>query len=175
MLYKKTRVSVIFFSLMATMSLASCSLFPDPPMYVPPPNDGSVAKVRLLGNPLTYSISQKKSNGESSGGYVQKHRRFLNIIPDRTKSIGMPKLPQGDYSDTYTEVTVTSGIKTTISHRISNPDGGGCSVSLDFTPNEKGLYEFKYNYSDKSGYCVLYGNEIKYDSINETYIEEKIK
>ena len=60
MLYKKTRVSVIFFSLMATMSLASCSLFPDPPMYVPPPNDGKVAKVRLLGNPLTYSISQKK-------------------------------------------------------------------------------------------------------------------
>lgn len=153
-------------------SLAGCSKqFPKPVTYVQPDSEVNIAKVRLMGAPMTYSIFQKNKNNEFVGGDVLQHNRWINVTFGSTKDMGFPKIKNKDYSGTYYETLVLPEIETRIKHSLY----GGCRVNLEFTPKKQGLYEVHYNYNDLSGYCVLYIKEIVFDSVNSVYVEENVK
>lgn len=161
----------IFF-LAASLLLTGCSsLFSKPPLYVPPTNSADVAKIRLMGAPMSYAIYQKDSNGKQTGGWVQEHSPYFNILLGNTKDLGFPKLKNKDYSDTFFETTLLPDSETTIHHALH----GGCSININFTPKKNSLYEVHYSYADKSGYCVIYVKQIKYDADMGIYYEAKVE
>lgn len=152
--------------------LTGCSKqFPHPVTYIQPDNDVNIAKVRLMGAPMSYSIFQKNKNDTFVGGDVLQHNRWVNVTFGSTKDMGFQKIKNRDYSGKYYETLILPEIKTRIQHSLY----GGCKVSLEFTPKKQGLYEVHYNYNDLSGYCVLYIKEIVFDSVNSIYVEENVK
>lgn len=159
-------------ALSVSLLLAGCSTyFPKPTMYVPPANTPDVAKIRLMGAPMSYALYQTDSNGKETGGWVQEHSAYVNILLGNTKDLGFPKLKNKDYSDTFFETTLLPDRLTTIHHSLN----GGCSVNLKITPKKKALYEVRYSYADKTGYCVIYAKEIKYDADMGIYYEENVQ
>ncbi|MDI7637482.1 hypothetical protein QLZ15_21420, partial [Cronobacter sakazakii] len=59
--------------LSTTLLLAGCSnLFPKPALYVPPANTSDVARIRLMGAPMSYALYQTDSEGKTTGGWVQE-------------------------------------------------------------------------------------------------------
>lgn len=152
--------------------LAGCSTyFPKPALYIPPASSPDVAKIRLMGAPMSYALYQKDSNGKETGGWVQEHSAYVNILLGNTHNLGFPKLKHKDYSDTYFETTLLPDRLTTIHHSLH----GGCTVNLEITPKKNALYEIHYSYGDKTGYCVIYAKEIKYDSDMGIYYEDDVK
>lgn len=160
----------LFSSLLLVLTGCS-SLFSKPALYVPPANTADVAKVRLMGAPMSYALYQKDSAGKETGGWVQEHSPYFNILLGNTKDLGFPKLKNKDYSDTFFETTLVPEQLTTVHHSLH----GGCSINIHFTPEKKGLYEVHYSYADKSGYCVIYIKQIKYDADLGLYYEANIK
>ncbi|MBS0053903.1 hypothetical protein KEM40_00395 [Yersinia sp. Marseille-Q3913] len=120
---------------------------------------------------MSFGLYQKDSNGKFVGGWVQEHSRYVNISLGSTKDIGLPKVTGKEYKDDYFETLLVPEKLTRIHHSLYQ----GCSVNLSFTPEKKGIYEARISYSDKSGYCVLYIKEIKYDQVNSLYVEQEIK
>lgn len=158
--------------LSATLLLAGCStLFPKPALYASPANTLEVAKIRLMGAPMSYALYQKDSNGKETGGWIQEHSAYVNILLGNTRDLGFPKLKNKDYSDTFFETMLLPDRQTTIHHSLY----GGCSVDLNIIPKKKALYEIHYSYGDKTGYCVLYAKEIKYDSNMGIYYKDDVK
>lgn len=159
-------------TLCLTLFLAGCStFFPKPTLYVPPANTPDVAKIRLMGAPMSYALYQKDSDGKESGGWVQEHSAYFNILLGSTHDLGFPKLKNKDYSDTFFETTLVPDRLTTIHHSLH----GGCSIDIEIMPKKKALYEIHYSYADKSGYCVIYAKEIKYDADMGIYYETNAK
>ncbi|WP_237680794.1 hypothetical protein [[Erwinia] mediterraneensis] len=158
-------------TLFVSLLLAGCSTyFPEPALYVPPANSPDVAKIRLMGAPMSYALYQKDSDGKKTGGWVQEHSAYVNIFFGNTHDLGFPKLKNKDYSGKFFETTLLPDRLTTIHHSLY----GGCSVNLEITPKKKALYEIHYSYADKSGYCVIYAKEIKYDSDMDIYYEGNV-
>ncbi|EOE5647558.1 hypothetical protein ACSSQ8_002677 [Cronobacter sakazakii] len=158
--------------LSTTLLLAGCSnLFPKPALYVPPANTPDVARIRLMGAPMSYALYQTDSEGKTTGGWVQEHSAYINILLGNTRDLGFPKLKNKDYSDTYFETYLLPDRETTIHHSLY----GGCSVVLNITPKKKALYEIRYSYGDKTGYCVIYAKEIKYDADMGIYYEDDVE
>lgn len=152
--------------------LSGCTtLFSKPPLYVPPTNSSDVAKIRLMGAPMSYALYQTDSKGEKTGGWVQEHSAYFNILMGSTRDLGFPKLKNKDYSDTFFETTLRPDLPTTIHHALH----GGCSVDLNITPKKNALYEVHYSYGDKTGYCVIYAKEIKYDADMGIYYEANVQ
>ncbi|WP_241640439.1 hypothetical protein [Rosenbergiella epipactidis] len=88
--------------LFSIILLSGCSiLFPVPTKYEPPISIEDVAKIRLMGNPLYYSIRQKNDSGTLVGGFVVEHNRYLNIGFGRTVDMGFPKIQGKDYTGKY--------------------------------------------------------------------------
>lgn len=159
-------------TLCVSLLLAGCSTyFPKPALYVPPANSTDVAKIRLMGAPMSYALYQKDSDGKETGGWVQQHSAYVNILLGNTHDLGFPKLKNKDYSDTFFETTLLPDRLTTIHHSLH----GGCSVNLKITPKKNALYEIHYSYADKTGYCVIYAKEIKYDADMGIYYEANVK
>ncbi|HHX3465862.1 TPA: hypothetical protein ACU9NN_001070 [Enterobacter asburiae] len=153
----------------AIVSLSGCStFFPEPKMYMPPPNSEDVAKIRLIGPPMSYGIYQYDKTGKEIGGWVLKHNRYLNPFLGSTKDIGLPKVTGKKYDKDYFETLIVPDEKTTVQHALYQ----GCNVSLTFTPEKKKIYEGHISYSDKTGYCVLYMKEVALDTVNGIYIEK---
>ncbi len=164
----KNKVATVCISLL----LAGCSTyFPKPKLYVPPANTPDVAKIRLMGAPMSYALYQKESDGKETGGWVQEHSAYVNILLGSTHDLGFPKLKHKDYSDTFFETTILPDRLTTIHHSLH----GGCSVDLHIMPKKKALYEIHYSYGDKTGYCVIYAKEIKYDADMGIYYEDNVQ
>ncbi|MDI6442608.1 hypothetical protein [Cronobacter dublinensis] len=158
--------------LSATLLLAGCSaIFPKPALYVTPHNTPDVAKIRLMGAPMSYALYQKDSAGKETGGWVQEHSAYVNILLGNTQDLGFPKLKHKDYSDTFFETTLLPDRETTIHHSLYD----GCTVDLTITPKKNALYEIHYSYGDKTGYCVIYAKEIKYDPDMGIYYEDNVK
>ncbi|MEQ4532622.1 MAG: hypothetical protein ABN478_15140 [Mixta sp.] len=158
--------------LTATLLLTGCSaLFPKPTLYVPPENTPDVAKIRLMGAPMSYALYQKDSDGKKIGGWVQEHSAYVNILLGNTRDLGFPKLKNKDYSGTFFETMLLPDRQTTIHHALN----GGCTVDLNIIPKKKSLYEIHYSYGDKAGYCVIYAKEIKYDADMDIYYEDNVK
>lgn len=154
------------------LNMSGCSnFFPEPKMYVPPVNSVDVAKIRLIGPPMSYAIYQKDSNGKETGGWVEKHNRYLNPFLGSTKDIGLPKVTGKIYKDDYFETYITPDVGTSIYHSLYQ----GCHVSLDFIPGKTKMYEARISYGDKTGYCVLYLKEVALDKINGVYVEKDIE
>ncbi|XWJ89621.1 hypothetical protein ACRARH_22355 [Phytobacter ursingii] len=159
-------------TLCVMLLLTGCSTyFAKPALYVPPANSPDIAKIRLMGAPMSYALYQKDTDGKETGGWVQEHSAYFNILLGNTHNLGFPKLKNKDYSDTFFETTLLPDRLTTIHHSLH----GGCSVNLDFTPKKKALYEVHYSYADKTGYCVIYVKEIKYDADMGIYYEDNVK
>lgn len=159
-------------ALSVSLLFAGCSTyFPKPALYVAPVNTPDVAKIRLMGAPMSYALYQKDSEGKETGGWVQEHSAYVNILMGNTRDLGFPKLKNKDYSDTFFETTLLPDRLTTIHHSLY----GGCSVNLRITPKKNALYEIHYSYGDKSGYCVIYAKEIKYDADMGIYYEDDVQ
>lgn len=159
-------------ALAVSLLLAGCStFFKKPPVYVPPANTSDIAKIRLMGAPMSYALYQTGSDGQETGGWVQEHSGFVNIMSGNTRDLGFPKLKNKDYSDTFFETTILADRLTRIHHSLY----GGCSVNIKISPKKNALYEIHYSYADKSGYCVIYAKEIKYDADMGVYYEADVK
>ncbi|HEX4501636.1 MAG TPA: hypothetical protein VH187_10865 [Scandinavium sp.] len=151
--------------------LSGCnSLFPEQKTYVPPMDNADVAKIRLIGPPMSYAIYQKDSNNNQTGGWVEKHSRYFNPFLGSTKDIGLPKISGKNYKDDYFETYIQPDMDTSIYHSLYQ----GCHVSLDFKPGKAKMYEAHISYGDKTGYCVLYLKEVVMDKINGVYVEKDI-
>lgn len=158
-------------ALLMSLSLAGCStFFPVPTEYHPPAQTDDVAKIRLIGPPMSYALYLKDPTGQEKGGWVMKHNRFMNPFLGSTKDIGLPKVTGKSYKDDYFETLLRPDIPTTIHHALYQ----GCSVNLPFTPEKKKIYEAHISYGDKSGYCVLYLKEVAFDSVNAIYVEKDV-
>ncbi len=156
-------------ALLTTLLLSGCSQFKHAPTkYDPPLGVNDIAKIRLMGNPLYYSIRQKNSKGEMVGGFVVEHNRFLNIGFGTTVDIGLSKIEGKDYSGKYFETLVESDKETHVNYLAQN-----CSVTLKINPKKDAVYEVHYSDSDKTGYCVLYIHPVVFDEKNSIYIEGK--
>lgn len=156
-------IAIIF----SIILLTGCSkVFPVPTKYEPPRNTSDIAKVRLMGNPLYYSIRQKNDTGDLVGGFVVEHNRFVNIGLGTTVDSGFPKIQGKDYSGKYFETLVIADRKTEINYLAQN-----CSVTLDVIPKREAIYEVHYSDSDLTGYCVLYIRPVVFDEVNSIYIE----
>lgn len=154
------------------LSASGCStFFPEQTMYTPPVENSDVAKIRLIGAPMSFAIHQYDSSGKETGGWVMKHSRFFNPFLGSTKDIGLPKIAGKNYKDDYFETYLVPNEKTTVRHSLYQ----GCNVSLSFTPESKKIYEGHISYGDKTGYCVLYMKEVALDTINGIYVEKDIK
>lgn len=153
------------------MSISGCStLFPEPPQYIPPTDSSDVAKIRLIGPPMSYAIYQTDKTDKSNGGWVVKHNRYVNPFLGSTKAIGLPKVTGKEYKQDYFETFLVPDEKTTIHHSLYQ----GCSVNLSFIPEKKKIYEASISYGDKTGYCVLYLKQIVLDSVNGIYVEKDL-
>ncbi|CNH14823.1 hypothetical protein [Yersinia intermedia] len=153
------------------LSISGCStFFPEPTQYIPPSDSADVAKIRLIGPPMSYALYQTDKSGKKGGGWVLKHNRYLNPFLGSTKGIGLPKVTGKEYTQDYFETLLVPEEKTTIHHSLYQ----GCSVNLPFTPEKKKIYEANISYGDKTGYCVLYLKEIVLDSINGVYVERGV-
>lgn len=152
-------------------NISGCSnFFPEPKTYVPPVNSVDVAKIRLIGPPMSYAIYPKDSNSKQTGGWVEKHNRYLNPFLGSTKDIGLPKVTGKSYKNDYFETYLRPEVETTIYHSLYQ----GCHVSLDFKPEKSRIYEARISYGDKTGYCVLYLKEVVMDKLNGIYVEKDI-
>ncbi|WP_241618588.1 hypothetical protein [Rosenbergiella epipactidis] len=153
--------------LFSIILLSGCSiLFPVPTKYEPPISIEDVAKIRLMGNPLYYSIRQKNDSGTLVGGFVVEHNRYLNIGFGRTVDMGFPKIQGKDYTGKYFETLVIADRKAEITYLAPN-----CSVTLDIIPKKDATYEVHYSDTDLTGYCVLYIRPVVFDEVNSIYIE----
>jgi hypothetical protein len=57
-----------------------------------PANSPDIAKIRLMGAPMSYALYQKDSDGKETGGWVQEHSAYFNILLGNTHNLGFPKL-----------------------------------------------------------------------------------
>ncbi|WP_159565319.1 hypothetical protein [Budvicia diplopodorum] len=133
--------------------------------YIPPSaSEENIAKIRLIGNPVGFTIGQL----DKKAGHVDNS---TVVIFKSSTDIGLPKLPSVPerYKETYFETALYAGTQTKISYSF-----GGCSVGMDFLPQKNEVYEFRASFSDLAGYCVLYGVHVKYDKENDIYVEEPI-
>jgi hypothetical protein len=157
--------------MLLTVTLSGCStLYPVPKTYVPPAKSADVAKIRLIGPPMSFALYQKDSNNQETGGWVERHNRFFNPFLGSTKDIGLPKVTGKSYKDNYFETYLQPDVETSIYHSLYQ----GCHVSLDFKPAKTKLYEARISYGDKTGYCVLYLKEVVMDEVNGVYVERNI-
>ncbi|MBY4888695.1 hypothetical protein K5Y32_12140 [Pantoea sp. DY-15] len=153
------------------LSLSGCSnLFPEPKQFTPPTENSDVAKIRLIGAPMSYALYQTDSSGKKTGGWVLKHNAYLNPFLGSTKDIGLPKITGKKYKDDYIETLLVPDEKTIIHHSLYQ----GCHVNLPFVPEKKKIYEAHISYGDKTGYCVLYLKEVVLDSVNGIYVEKEL-
>lgn len=156
---------------LVAMILSGCSsFFKEPVMYTPPVNSSEIAKIRLIGPPMSYALYQKESSGKVTGGWVMKHNRFMNPFLGSTKDIGLPKVTGKEYKDDYFETYLKPEELTSIHHSLYQ----GCRVDISFTPKAHSIYEALISYGDKSGYCVLSLKEIVFDEVNYLYVEKDI-
>ncbi|WP_371975194.1 hypothetical protein ACB496_10915 [Lelliottia nimipressuralis] len=154
------------------LSVSGCStLFPEPKLYTPPANSADVAKIRLIGPPMSYGLYQYDPSGKETGGWVLKHNRYLNPFLGSTKDIGLPKITGKSYKDDYFETLLIPNQKTIIEHSLYQ----GCHVTLSFVPEKQKIYEGHISYADKTGYCVLYMKEVALDTTNGIYVEKDVK
>lgn len=153
--------------LLTTILLSGCSQFMHAPTkYDPPAGGNEVAKIRLMGNPLYYSIYQRESADKMVGGFVVEHNRFLNIGFGTTVDIGLPKIDGRDYSGKYFETLVEADKEVHVNYLAQN-----CNVTLKILPMKDFLYEVHYSDSDRTGYCTLYIRPVVFDKINSVYME----
>ena len=154
--------------LFSIILLVGCSTyFPVPTKYEPPTNISDIAKIRLMGNPLYYSIRQKNNTGVMAGGFVVEHNRFLNLGFGTTVDNGFPKIEGKDYTGKYFETFVIADRMTDINYLAPN-----CSVTLEkIIPKKDALYEVHYSDTDLTGFCVLYIRPVVFDEVNSIYIE----
>ncbi|MEN3754483.1 hypothetical protein ABC733_22975 [Mangrovibacter sp. SLW1] len=161
-----------YFLIPIILIISGCNtFFPEQKQYMPPPDSADVAKIRLIGPPMTFGLYQTDVSGKKNGGWVLKHSRYVNLSLGSTKDIGLPKVTGKKYDQDYFETFLIPDEKTAIRHYTYQ----GCSISLEFTPEKRKIYEARISYSDKSGYCVLYLNEVAFDNINKIYVEKDVK
>ncbi len=159
-------------ALSVSVLLTGCSTyFPKPALYVPPAGTSDVAKIRLMGAPMSYGLYQKDADGKETGGWVMPHSAYVNILLGSTRDLGFPKLKNKDYSDTFFETTLLPDHPTIIQHSLY----GGCNITLKLNPKKNALYEVRYSYADKTGYCTLSAKEIKYDKDMGIYYEGNVE
>jgi len=154
--------AVIAFSLILTGCAGRWGQVP----YMPPSdNDKNIAKIRLIGNPVGFTISQ---NGEKEANVDNSKV----VIFKSSTDIGLPKYQSfpDRYKETYFETKLHAGIPTSIGYYFAR-----CGISYVFLPQANEIYEFRINFSDRSGYCILYGSRMKYDKVNDVYVEEPVE
>jgi len=134
--------------------------------YVPPSKDEAhIAKIRLIGNPVGFTISQfgnKSANVDNSQVVIFKS----------STDIGLPKYQNSPdrYKETYFETTLYSRVPAIIGYNFA-----GCNLYKKFIPKDNEIYEFRVNFKDLSGYCILYSTHMKFDQKNELYVEEPLE
>ncbi len=164
MYYKK--VLIILITL-----VSGCALFPQRvhTLYTPPSDTKNAAKVRFVGNPYYFSLSQNTSEKSRGDELILDH--WPNFMTSFIKDAGFVKPPKYNniYADGYFETYLIPEKETQIFYGLN------CHIKMKFIPKSKALYQFRANTTDKSGYCVMYATEIVYDKENNAYIEKNIK
>lgn len=154
-------ISLIFLTLLLT----GCSGIWGNPLYIPPADaEKNLAKIRLIGNPVGFSITQRNKKRE------RIDKRILPIFIPST-DIGLPKFLSSPerYTETYFETRLYASKQATIGFSMA-----GCRISMKFIPEANEIYEFRVSFTEKTGYCILYGTHMKYDKINDLYVEEPV-
>lgn len=151
----------------AIFILAGCGTYWGRVPYTPPPPSAkNVAYVRLIGNPPGFTISQY---GNKPGAVDDTSLLILRPTHD----LGFNKVSgvSERYRETYYETLIYADTPTRVGFRYVY----GCSdFGYTFVPQRGETYEFRLSLSDKSGYCVLYANQVVYDAQNDLYIERAL-
>lgn len=158
--------------LLTSLVLSGCntSFAPrEPDFYTPPVVDSDIAKVRLIGSPISYAIYSIDSSGHKTGGWVEKHDPYYNFTDGSTRDIGLPKVTGKTYKERYFETYLKPDVVTLIYNSNTL-----CSVKAILIPEKQKIYEARISYTDKTGFCVLYLKEIVHDKHNNIYIERSI-
>lgn len=157
-----------FAGVIASVALLSgCATYWGKVPYTPPPEtEQNIAKIRMIGNPPGFTISQ---NGKKPGAVD-----FTSVVVMRpTHDLGFPKVANDPdrYKETYYDTTVYAGTPTRVGFTFLY----GCEVGYTFVPQKGETYEFRLSVSDKTDYCVLYATHVKYDSENQIYLDDKVE
>ena len=148
--------------------LSGCASYWGKVPYTPPPeSETNMAKIRLIGNPPGFTISQ---HGKKPGAVDDTSI----VILRPTHDLGFPKASSDSarYKETYYDTTVYANTPTRVGFRFLY----GCrDVGYAFIPQKGETYEFKLSTSDKSGYCVLYATHLKYDAENNIYVDDSVE
>ncbi|WP_395301353.1 hypothetical protein V1599_08485 [Enterobacter sp. ECC-175] len=151
-----------------TIILSGCATYWGKVPYISPPeSEENTANVRMIGNPPGFTISQF-GNKPGAVDYTSL------VILRPTHDMGFPKVSNDPerYKETYYDAKVYAGTPTRVGFKYYY----GCSdVGHTFIPQKGETYEFRLSITDKTGYCVLYATHLKYDDVNQIYLDEKIK
>ncbi|MCS3430457.1 hypothetical protein [Klebsiella sp. BIGb0407] len=161
-------VSVLLTPLVLTGCNTSFSP-PKPEYYTPPVVDSEIAKIRLIGAPISYAIYSINSSGHKTGGWVEKRELSYLFTDGPTRDIGLPKVTGKVYEEKYFETYLKPDTVILIYNSTDL-----CVVKTILVPEKQKIYEARISYTDKTGYCVLYLKEIVYDKHNDIYIERSI-
>ncbi len=159
--------------LLTSLVLAGCNTSfssPEPEYYTPPVLDSDIAKIRLIGAPISYAIYSIDSSGHKKGGWVEKRELSYVFTDGPTRDIGLPKVTGKLYEEKYFETYLKPDTVTLIYNSTTL-----CVVKVMLVPEKQKIYEARISYTDKSGYCVLYLKEVVHDKHNNIYIESNLK